>query len=166
MIILLFALALFTFPVTHAPVDQSGGWRTYRGAWFEVKYPANFSIRPSQRSSSSTSGYDSVFFTAPDGSVEFYVFSPQWNGQPSDIQINSQSETVVSQETVQRSGKIIRRMTIKARDGSYLRSYEDTEDTITNTRKVFAIKYANTAAYNRYRQSYLIFKNSLTQFAD
>lgn len=55
---------------------------------------------------------------------------------------------------------------IRAQDGSYLRSYEDTEDVATNTRKIFGIKYANTAAYNRYRQVYVTFKTSLIQFAD
>lgn len=138
---------------------------TYKGAWFQIKYPSNFKVRPSLRSSSGQ-GYDSVFFSSPDGSVEFYVFSPQWNGQPSDIEMNSQSEVQVSQNTEKRAGRIVRRMTIRARDNSYLRSFEDTEDTTTNTRKVFGIKYRNEAAYSRYRQSYLTFKQSLTQFAD
>jgi hypothetical protein len=123
-------------------------------------------VRPSQPSSSSTRGYDSVFFSAQDGTVEFYVFSPQWNGIPSDIEINPQTEVLVSRDASQKSGKNIRRITIRALEGSYLRSYEDTEDTTTNTRKVLGIKYVNAAAYNRYRQAYLVFKASLVQFAD
>lgn len=145
--------------------NASQGWLTYKGAWFEVKYPSNFKVRPSSRSSSGQ-GYDSVFFSSPDGSVEFYVFSPQWNGDPADIEMNSQSEVQVSQSSDKQAGRIVRRMTIRARDNSYLRSFEDTEDTTTNTRKVFGIKYRNEAAYSRYRQSYLTFKQSLRQFAD
>lgn len=145
--------------------QERGGWLTYKGAWFEIKYPSNFQVRPSLQNSSGQA-YDSVFFSSPDGSGEFYVFSPQWNGEPADIEMNSQSEVQVSQKTEKREGRIVRRVTIRARDNSYLRSFEDTEETTTNTRKVFGIKYRNEAAYSRYRQSYLTFKQSLTQFAD
>lgn len=163
LIITILMLALASGPSLIGKASQS--WLTYKGAWFEVKYPSDFRVRPSLQSSSGQT-YDSVFFSSPDGSVEFYVFSPQWNGQPSDIELNSQSEVQVSQDTQRRSGKIVRRVTIRARDNSYLRSFEDTEDTSTNTRKVFGIKYRNQAAYSRYRQSYLTFKQSLRQFAD
>lgn len=164
MLALILMLAALLVPVPYSN-QSAGNWRVYRGAWFEIKYPANFGVRPSQPSSSAQ-GFDSVFFTAPDGSVQFYVFSPQWNGIPNDIQLNPQTEVVVSRDVVKRASRQVRRVTIKARDGSYLRSYEDTEDTATNTRKVFGISYINQAAYNRYRTAYLTFKGSLTQFAD
>lgn len=140
-------------------------WRTYAGAWFEIKYPANFQVRPSLPSASGQ-GHDSAFFSSQDGAVEFYVFSPQWNGEPSDIALRSRWETAVSQTTQRSGSKVIRRATIRARDGSYTRAFEDVEDTTTNTRRVFGIKYLNQAAYNRYRQNYLTFKQSLRQFAD
>lgn len=140
-------------------------WLTYKGAWFEIKYPSGFRVRPSQLSSSA-SGYDSAFFTAPDASVEFYIFSPQWNGEPGDIAINSRSEVFVSQDTDRRGNRAVRRATIRARDGSYTRSFEDVEDTDSNTRRVFGVKYINSRAYDRYRQTYLTFKQSLRQFAD
>lgn len=162
----MFALILMLILCGGTSIDNAAqGWRTYTGAWFEVKYPSNFTARPSQRSSSA-SGFDSAFFTAPGGSVEFYVFSPQWNGEPGDIALDSRFEVSVSQTTQRSGSKIVRRATIRARDGSYTRSFEDIEDTATNTRRVFGIKYANQAAYNRYRQTYLTFKQSLTQFAD
>ena len=159
-------LTLLTFSAL-AGTDSQGGnnWRVYKGAWFEIKYPATLQVHPSLRSSSSQS-YDSVFFRAPDGSVEFYVFSPQWNGDPSDVAINSSSEVLVSQSSEKKGSTTIRRATIRARDNSYTRSFEDTEDSTTNTRKVFGIKYRNQDAYGRYRQTYLTFKQSLRQFAD
>jgi hypothetical protein len=147
---------------TRAPVTEN--WLTYKGAWFEIKYPSSFKARPSQRSSSA-SGFDSVFFTAPDGSVEFYVFSPQWKGEPRDIEIKA-GEVLVSQNSEKRGNKTVRRVTARARDNSYPRSFEDTEDSATNTRKAFGIKYRDQSAYSRYRQTYLMFKQSLTQFAD
>lgn len=140
------------------------GWLTYKGAYFDIKYPAGFRVRPSQRTDGERS--DSVFFTAPDASVEFYVFSPIWNGEPQDIEINGATEDYVSQDTQTNRGIKIRRVTIRAKDGSYLRSFEDTENTNTNNRTVFGIKYRNQSAYNRHRQTYLTFKKSIRQYAD
>ena len=145
------------------PVASQGKWLTYKGAYFAIKYPAGFSVRPSLRSDENP---DSAFFAAPDGSVEFYVFSPIWNGEPRDIEINEATESYVSQNTQTRKGIKIRRVTIRARDGSYLRSFEDTENTNTNNRTVFGIKYLDQNTYNRYRQTYLTFKKSITQYAD
>jgi len=158
-LILLFSL----WPATQ---KTTGQWQVFKGAWFEIKYPAGFQPRPSQRSSTSETEYDSAFFTSNDGTAEFYVFSPMWNGTPADIEINPQREVIFSQTVSRAWGRVIRRVTIKARDGSYMRSFEDTEDKTNNTRKVFGIKYRDQATYNRYRQMYLTFKASLTQFSD
>lgn len=144
-------------------VASQGKWLSYKGAYFEIKYPAGFRVRPSLRSDENP---DSAFFTAPDGSVEFYVYSPIWNGDPRDIEINEAIESYVSQNTQTRNGIKIRRVTIRAKDGSYLRSFEDTENTNTNNRTVFGIKYRDQNAYNKYRQTYLTFKKSIKQFAD
>lgn len=164
-IILLFALLTFPLPLSSLPFANQSGLQTYRGAWFEIKYPANFRVRPSLRSSSA-SGYDSVFFTAPDAAAEFYVFSPQWNGTPSDIEVDLSTEILIARKFEQRSDKTIRRVSVRSRDGRYLRAFEDTEDNTTNTRRVFGITYRDQASYDRYRQAYLAFKASLIQFAD
>jgi hypothetical protein len=158
----LFLLTLLVVGLIPASASQ-GSWSSYKGAYFEIKYPAGFRVRPSQRSDENP---DSAFFTAPDGSVEFYVFSPIWNGEPRDIEINEATESYVSNAMQKKGGIKIRRMTIRAKDGSYLRSVEDTENTNTNNRTVFGIKYRDQAAYNKYRQTYLTFKKSIKQFAD
>ncbi|HEX8176676.1 MAG TPA: hypothetical protein VF543_16415 [Pyrinomonadaceae bacterium] len=150
--------------VTVSAVAAQKGWLTYKGAYFDIKYPSGFRVRPSQRTDGER--YDSAFFTAPDASVEFYVFSPIWNGEPADIEINEATENYVSQDTQTNRGIKIRRVTIRAKDGSYLRSFEDTENTNTNNRTVFGIKYRNQSAYDKHRQTYLTFKKSIRQFAD
>lgn len=167
LIILILGFVLSAMPLTRpgiAPVQA--GWPTFKGAYFEVKYPPGFKARKSLPSNSFAGKHDSVFFTAADGSVEFYVFSPLWNGKPEDIEPDPRLEEVVS-EDVQGKGSIkTRRMTLKAKDNSYLRSFEDTENTETNNRTVFGIKYRDRNAYDKYRQQYLTFKKSLKQFAD
>ncbi len=146
--------------------SRKGGWRIYRGAWFEIKYPANFKARASLESISFDGQYDSAVFTAADGSAEFYVFAPQWNGKPSDIEIDPGKEEYVSQQAEQKGTINVRRVTIKAKDGSYARAFEDTENTDLNIRRVFGFKYKNRAAYDKYRSQYLTFKRSLQQYSD
>jgi hypothetical protein len=146
--------------------SRKSGWRTYKGAWFEIKYPANFKARASLKSISFDGEYDSAVFAAADGTAEFYVFAPQWNGKPTDIEIDSRKEEYVSQRTEQKGTVSVRRVTIKAKDGSYTRVVEDSENTDLNIRRVFGFKYKNPAAYAKYRNQYLMFKRSLQQFSD
>jgi hypothetical protein len=140
-------------------------WLTYKGAWFSITYPAGFTVRPSQRSATSTQGYDSVFFRSPDGQVEFYVYSPQWMGNPREIEVNPATEILVDERKEQGNNKRLRWVTIRAKDHSYYKSFVD-ETTGHNTRTVFGIIYRDRNAYQRYRQDYLIFKKSLIQYAD
>jgi hypothetical protein len=132
--------------------------KLYKGNWFQVRYPSAFTAKKSTN--------DSAFFKSKDGSVEFYVFSPQWNGDPKDIALNAKKESVVAQSTQRKGDVVVRRRTIKANNGSYQRSVEDTEDTKLNTRKAFAIKYKNAKVLAKWRKEYLAFKKSLVQFAD
>ena len=148
-----------------------GKWLTYKGAWFEIKYPSGFQVRPGQKSATSTKGYDSVSFVSPDHNVEFYVFSPQWQGKvrDTDIEINPNREELVERNVTKEKdqvgiSKTIRTVTVKARDNSYVRAIRD--ETTDTTRLVFGIKYKNKEFYNKYYHDYLFFKKSLTQFAD
>src|SRR5690242_4846750 len=62
------------------PIRATPKTQLFRGAWFEVRAPATFVVKPSLKSSTAD-GYDSVEFVAPDGAVTFYVFAPQWGGE-------------------------------------------------------------------------------------
>jgi hypothetical protein len=151
------------------PLDTAAApakWGTFRGAYFTIKYPPGFKARKSLASNSFEGQHDSAFFKAADGTVEFYIFSPLWNGKPEDIELVPDSEVIVSESNDQKGAVKTRRVTIKAKDNSYLRSFEDSENTETNTRKVFGIKYKDQGAYDKYRSQYLTFKNSLQQFSD
>jgi len=138
----------------------------YTGAWFQVWFPDDFKAIPSMASTTAEEGVDSAFFRSPDGQVEFYIFSPQWSGEPTDIAMNASLEIVRAKETTASGDKQITRLTIDAKDGSYSRSYRDTVSNNGSIRGVVGIKYKDQAAYNRYKSSYLRFKRSLQQFAD
>jgi len=158
---ILWIVALFFFA---SPAWAASGSQTFSGAYFTVKIPGGFKAKPSLNNGGSSP--DSAFFTSPDGKVEFYIYSPIWNGNPTDIQVKSATEEITDQKEEKNGAVIVRRVTIKAKDGSYFRSYEDTEDTEHNTRRVLGIRYANAEAYAQYKDAYLAFKKSLQQFSD
>lgn len=140
-------------------------YSTYKGAWFDIEYPANFKVENSLKSSTNSEGFDSAFFTSPDGKVQFYIFSPQWSGKPDDIKIE-ENEKMLETKVENKNGIFINRSTVAAKDGSYFRSYEESSEMEGQINKVFGIKYASKEDLERYREEYLHFKNSLKQYAD
>ncbi|MFA6431123.1 MAG: hypothetical protein WCV91_01920 [Candidatus Margulisiibacteriota bacterium] len=146
-------------------------WKTFNGAFFDISYPATFKAIPSLKSGYMPEKYDSARFISPDKQVEFYVLAPMWNADAAEIAVNPKTEKVVSEREEEGrldfSGIIetIKQVTIKAKDGSYLRSYIDTEGD-NNTRLIFGIKYRNMKAYESYKADYLQFKKSIRQYSD
>lgn len=140
--------------------------RTFEGAWFTIKYPSDFTVRSSMRSLSSADGYDSAFFLSPDSLVEFYIFSPQWNGHPSDIEIRPQSEYLIDSDIRQFNDRTETLYTIAAKNGSYKRSYREVKQYESSLNWVLGIKYSSERAYQKYQQAYVRFKKSLEQYAD
>jgi hypothetical protein len=139
--------------------------RVFQGAWFEISYPAGFTPAPSL-ASSTAEGVDSAAFISPDGSVSFYVYAPQWGGEPTDIALDPLHETLVSENRAVQNNREIRWLTICAKDGGYCRAYQDTRTQQGSVRTVLGIKYRDEQARQRYLQDYLRFRNSLEQFAD
>jgi hypothetical protein len=150
-------------PETETSSRSSDG--TFRGAWFRVWAPPGFQAVPSLKSGSAESGYDSVFFRSPDRQVEFYVFSPQWSGEPTDIAL-APNERLATTETKTSAANVVTWYSIEATDGSYVRTYQDTRSSDGSVRWVVGLKYTSKAAFDAYRADYARFKSSLTQFAD
>jgi len=142
------------------PVGQ-----VFQGAWFKITYPAGFTPAPSL-ASSTAEGYDSAAFISPDGSVSFYVYAPQWGGEPTDIALDPLRETLVSEKRAVQDDREIQWLTICAKDGGYCRSYQDTRAHQGSVRTILGITYRDEEARRRYLQDYLRFRNSLEQFAD
>ena len=158
------------------------GTTLYRGSWFDIEYPQNFTARPT----TPTNVYntvthvltDEVYFTSPDGTVEFFVYSPLWSGNPETYLTIAPTEEVVSEKTEEvkeseRSGqfgdRVLRWVTAKAKDGSYYRSFVSIKEQVgtgSSLHHVFGIKYQDSASYEKYREVYVSFKESLRQYAD
>lgn len=137
----------------------------FRGAWFDVRYPAGFIPRPSLESSTAE-GYDSAEFISPDGTVSFYVFAPQWGGTAVDIALLPDQERLVAEQRRKTGGRQIRWYTIAARDGSYRRSYQEAVSRQGSVKTIVGIKYRDEEARLRYQKAYQRFRNSLKLYAD
>ena len=108
---------------------------------FSINYPPGFTARPSPPEGEAE---DSAFFLSPDRKVEFYVFSPMWDGEPNDIKLNPKTEKRISIRTVKKARPVGKDadgkpgmeytrttwVTIRAKNGSYTRSYVDTRDSL------------------------------------
>ncbi len=151
------------------------GLKRYNGNYFSVGYPDDFLVSPSGPIQSfiadvhledfekaqnldpmETYYYidtDEVYLTSPDDSVEFFVYSPQWSGRPLTYLKAQDNESIVSHESKKtiKSGVHYgfiqtKRMTFRAKDNSYKRSFVHQRACHSNELKncithVFGIKY-------------------------
>ena len=122
-LLILIALCAMTLAATTTLTAQT---KTFRGAWFTVEYPANFTAEGSLPSATSgeDEAFDSATFTSPDGSVTFYVYSPQWSGDPTDIEL-SENEREGQRKVTRGKRQPVTYWTLGAKDGTYTRSYPD-----------------------------------------
>ena len=159
-------LVLTLCGLTMAATNGVAQTKTYRGAWFSVNYPADFTAEGSLPSATTGDDgtYDSAIFTSPDGSVTFYVYSPQWSGDPTDIALQPGEKESTRSVTHGRHGQTVTFWTIGAKNGSYSRSYQETRE--GDAMYIIGIRYTTQKAYNKYKKQYLAFKASLEQFAD
>lgn len=163
------------------PTPAGVSTKLYTGSWFDVKYPQTFSAAPNVPTTTYNGQTfvqtDEATFTSPDGSVEFFVYSPQWSGNPKTYLTVLPSEELVDehvQETPETSSSESARtrwVTIKAKDGSYYRSFVSIQKRLLTKDQgelhhVFGIKYRDPAAYETYKAAYASFKQSLRQYAD
>lgn len=142
----------------------------HNGDYFSVTFPEDFTAIEING--------DEVRIVSPDESVEFYVYSPLWDGQPATYleiweteELADESSTITIKEDVYRDNVQTRWVTAQARDGSYIRSYMyqrscNTSELLDCVSYAFGIKYRDQQAYARYRDAYKAFKASLVQFSD
>ena len=133
-----------------APVQMA----TFSGSWFQVEYPNDFIASPT--SPIDVFGdyefveTDEARFTSPDGTVEFFVFSPQWSGDPIDYLVEQENEKTVDQSEEKANSDdpfavSHHWVTYEDKEGKYTRSYHSlmTE----STHHVFGVKYTNRKMY-------------------
>lgn len=141
---------------------------TYKGAYFEIKYPADFKAQPLNASKPSESS--AATFTSPDGAMTFYVFSPQWGGDAPGIALDTTKETETSRKTEKGKSSGVEGTftwtTIATNDKSYTRTYQDFLANDKSIHWVIGMKFASDAALQKHKAAYAAFKASLRQLAD
>jgi hypothetical protein len=168
--------------ITQESVKQDKSVSVYRGAWFDIEYPSDFSAAPNEplikHDDRSFVQTDEALFTSSDKTVQFFVYSPLWAGEPNDYLVIADSEEIVSEQTsrveeTERPGQVggreVRWVTVKATDGSYYRSFMSVREQIgtgSDLHHVFGIRYNDDAAYQTYKDAYIVFRESLRQYAD
>jgi len=152
--------------------------KLYKATWFDIKYPSEFTPTPPEPTNNDTQETTEVYFTSPDQTVEFFVFSPLWSGNPEKYLEIAPNEELIDEKTEeikaenqpnQFGDKILYNATIKAKDGSYYRSLESIREQVntgSDLHRVFGIKYKDNKSYEQHKQAYISFKNSLQQYAD
>lgn len=143
----------------------------FNGSWFSVAYPDDFTVTPTEPEAEFNDYQyvetDEARFLSADGRVEFFIYSPQWSGDPENyLKLADNEELVSDREDAEEvmPSNIHRWVTIRAKNGSYERSYYSKKT--ESTHLVFGIKYTDQATYEAYKNAYVAFKKSLVQFAD
>jgi hypothetical protein len=136
----------------------------FRGAWFDIMYPADFFPKIIKNSDAEADKAEAVTFSSPDKLVEFYIYSPQWGGLAPGIEINPTTERLDSEQSSKSKDGINTWYTISSRKGDYIRSYQAFKS--DSIHWVIGIKYKDKNAYDQYKKRYIFFKKSLKQYAD
>ena len=104
--------------------------KTYKGNWFDISYPYNFISSPSSpiidRETYKFVDTDEAYFLSADGTVEFFVCSPQWGGNPINYLELADNEEIGSKKTTMDEIDpeiLMNWVTYKDKDGNYLRSH-------------------------------------------
>ena len=153
-------------------VDR-GDWLFYRGPWFDIEYPRSFRPLsfdlPPGAVNPKALDRDGISFGSPDGAVEFYVYSPQWSGDPGWIRPAPGEREIERSTSAEGTGvarKVMTWVTLARPDDSWRRSYLQVRQPETNAEWYFGFRYRDAAAYARYRTAYLRFRGSLVQYSD
>lgn len=154
-------------------IEWDSKYDVYQGQYFSIEYPSNFLAAPLKPIIDAEKykfvDTDEATFTSPDGEVEFFVYSPLWGGEPKSYLIQKENEELTSEKEDSNESEIgwtkhIKWVTYTDKEGKYSRSFVSTKTESTDL--VFGIKSINDAAYEKYKDAYVRFKESLTQFMD
>lgn len=149
---------------------SDGDWITYRGPWFDIDYPAGFRPLGYDHAPRSTDyDEDGMRFGSPDGTVEFYVYSPLWSGNPGWPTVWP-AETMLERNTSTEGTGIEKKaftwVTVQGPRDEYTRSWIEIHQPELNVKYYFGIRYISMDAYDRWSDDYERFQESLVQYAD
>ncbi len=163
-------------PNSPTPPSQ---WKSYDKDFFAIMHPANFSLAYSfnlvegKKDDPELEESNTAYFVSPDKTVAFYVYSPQWSGEPSalvagDNETGSQTADLsylcpADKNSFDENASSTLHV---FKTNTYTREVFDVAHEQLGTRRTFAIEYRSEADRARYWQQFLLFTIGLTQYAD
>ncbi len=164
---ILLSLVVSLLAAGPARAEQTAGWTTFRGTYFEVGVPPGFVAKPE---TDEAGNVNTVKLWNSKLKVEFAVFSPQWSGVAPFKQANPASEVLEDSETKKSGMNTSESLTIRAKDKSYIRfvlsqDFND-EANSSHTNKTFGIRAPDMKVYKDVRDLYVKWKGTLVQLAD
>lgn len=141
------------------------GWGTFKGAFFEIGVPPGFKAS-GQMPNPGGASFDAVSLWNATQKVEFYVYSPQWNGRSNYAGPIAGAEKVTSRETSKQGNVSEEQLTITALDNSYVRFIVSRTKENENTNTTFGVRVPNMSVYQQIKPTYVRWKQTLQQFAD
>ena len=148
-----------------AIAEMPAGWKSFRGNFFKIGVPPGF-VATAQGKPGGGGKSDAVSLWNEKLSVEFHVFSPQWNGEAMIKEVAQRTEVLTSRESKRTGNVLEEQLTITARDKSYIRFVVSRTKENENTNTTFGVRVPNMKVYDQIRPTYLRWKQSLEQYAD
>ena len=156
------ALILAPLAALRAAVPE--GWKVYKGNFFSIGVPPGFEVFP-EGDPGGAGKYDEVGLWNEALQVKFSVYSPQWNGEASMMQV-LRYETLKSREEKTTGGVKEIQLQMADEEHGYIRFVVSRTKLNENTNTTFGIQIPNMKVYEKVKPTYVKWKTTLEQFAD
>ena len=156
------ALILAPLAALRAAVPE--GWKVYKGNFFSIGVPPGFEVFP-EGDPGGAGKYDEVGLWNEALQVKFSVYSPQWNGEASMMQV-LRYETLKSREEKTTGGVKEIQLQMADEEHGYIRFVVCRIKLNENTNTTFGIQIPNMKVYEKVKPTYVKWKTTLEQFAD
>ena len=140
------------------------GWKLYEGNFFSIGVPPGFEVFP-EGDPGGAGKYDEVGLWNEALQVKFSVYSPQWNGEASMMQV-LRYETLKSREEKTTGGVKEIQLQMADEEHGYIRFVVSRTKLNENTNTTFGVRMPNMKVYEQVKPTYVKWKASLEQFAD
>jgi len=156
------ALILAPLAALRAAVPE--GWKVYKGNFFSIGVPPGFEVFP-EGDPGGAGKYDEVGLWNEALQVKFSVYSPQWNGEASMMQV-LRYETLKSREEKTTGGVKEIQLQMADEEHGNIRFVVSRTKLNENTNTTFGIQIPNMKVYEKVKPTYVKWKTTLEQFAD
>lgn len=156
--------ALVLAPLAALRAEVPAGWKVFKGNFFSIGVPPGFQAFP-EGDPGGGGKYDEVDLWNEALQVKFSVYSPQWNGEATMMQV-LRYETLKSREEKTSGGVKEIQLQMADEEHGYIRFVVSRTKLNENTNTTFGIQIPNMKVYEKVKPTYVKWKTTLEQYAD